>query len=66
MSELAAPMTVNTMPEATLRAVHDLDPVIKDSISTEILNAHVVLRDLSTLGIDYNKIVNGLEIEGIN
>jgi len=58
-------MTVNTMPEATLRAVHDLDPVIQVSISAEIVNAHIVLRDLSTLGIDYNKIVNDLEIDGI-
>ena len=65
VTELAAPMTVNTMPEATLRAVHDLDPVMKDSISAEIVNAHIVLRDLSTLGIDYNKIVNDLEIDGI-
>ncbi len=65
VSELAAPLTVNTMPEATLRAVHDLNPVIKDSISTEIVNAHLVLRDLSNLGIDYNKIVNDLEVDGI-
>jgi transaldolase len=65
VTELAAPLTVNTMPEATLRAVHELDPVIKDSISTEIVNAHIVLRDLSTLGIDYNEIVNDLEIDGI-
>ena len=65
VTELAAPLTVNTMPEATLRAVHDLDPVIKDSISTEIANAHKVLRNLSNLGIDYNKIVNDLEVDGI-
>jgi len=65
VTELAAPLTVNTMPEATLRAVHYLDPVIKDSISTEIVNAHLVLHALSTLGIDYNKIVNDLEIDGI-
>jgi transaldolase len=65
VSELAAPLTVNTMPEATLRAVQDLNPVIKDSITTEIVNAHLVLRDLSNLGIDYNKIVNDLEVDGI-
>jgi transaldolase len=65
VTELAAPLTVNTMPEATLRAVHDLDPVIKDSISAEIANAHKVLRNLSNLGIDYNKIVNDLEVDGI-
>ena len=65
VTELAAPLTVNTMPEATLRAVHDLDPVIKDSISTEIANAHKVLRNLSNLGIDYNKIVSDLEVDGI-
>lgn len=65
MSELAAPLTVNTMPEATLRAVHDLNPVIKDSISTEIVSAHIVLRDLSNLGIDYNKVVADLEVDGI-
>lgn len=65
VSELAAPLTVNTMPEATLRAVHDLNPVIKDSISTEIVSAHIVLRDLSNLGIDYNKVVADLEVDGI-
>jgi transaldolase len=29
------------------------------------MNAHIVLSDLSNLGIDYNKIVNDLEVDGI-
>jgi transaldolase len=65
VTELAAPLTVNTMPEATLRAVHDLNPTIIDAISSQIINAHQVLQDLSGLGIDYNKIVSNLEVDGI-
>jgi transaldolase len=65
VTELAAPLTVNTMPEATLRAVHELKSTIKDSISSEIANAHKVLQDLSNVGIDYNQIVSDLEIDGI-
>jgi transaldolase len=65
VTELAAPLTVNTMPEATLRAVHELKSTIKDSISSEIANAHKVLQDLSHVGIDYNQIVSDLEIDGI-
>ena len=65
VTELAAPLTVNTMPEQTLRAVRDLDPKINDAISSQVINAHKILKDLAALGIDYNKVVADLEVDGI-
>ena len=65
VTELAAPLTVNTMPEQTLRAVRDLDPKINDAISSQVIDAHKTLKDLAALGIDYNKVVADLEVDGI-
>ncbi len=65
VTELAAPWTVNTMPEQTLRAVRDLNPKIQDAISSEVINAHKILQDLAALGIDYSKVVADLEVDGI-
>lgn len=65
VTELAAALTVNTMPEATLLAVHEIDPEITDVISEQFSTAHQILQELADLGINYRKIVADLEIDGI-
>ena len=63
--DLVAPGVVNTMPEATLRAVADHGEVPVDSIRTEYGDARDVLDALRRLGIDYDDVVQTLEDEGL-
>jgi transaldolase len=50
--ELAAPGTVNTMPEATLQAVADHGTVRGDTITSSYPQAQKVLDDLDAAGVD--------------
>ncbi len=63
--ELVAPGTVNTMPEATLRAVADHGEVRGDTVRGNYADAHGVLDRLGGLGVDYNEVVQLLEEEGV-
>ena len=63
--ELVAPGTVNTMPEATLRAVADHGVVRGDTVTTTYAQAQQVLDDLAAAGIDYDQVVDLLEVEGV-
>jgi transaldolase len=63
--ELVEPGVVNTMPEATLRAVEDHGVVPADSIRGRTAEAETVLRELETVGVDYDDVVGTLEREGI-
>ena len=63
--ELAAPDTVNTMPEATLDAVADHGKVAGDRVTGEYASAKKVLDDLASVGIDYDDVVEVLEVEGV-
>ena len=63
--ELAAPGTVNTMPEATLEAVADHGVVRGDQITGFYAEAQGVLDDLKAAGIDYAEVVELLEKEGV-
>jgi transaldolase len=63
--ELIADGIVNTMPEATLRAVADHGIVPADSVRGTYADAHDVLDRLATLGIDYDKVVQDLEDDGV-
>ncbi len=63
--ELVAPGTVNTMPEATLRAVADHGAVRGDTIAGSEQEALAVLEQLKAAGIDYDAVVNTLEVEGV-
>jgi transaldolase len=65
VDNLIAPDTVNTMPEATLRAVHDHGHISEDSITTHYGDAAHVLAALAELGVDYNDVVDQLEREGV-
>ncbi len=63
--DLVAPGTVNTMPEATLEAVHDHGVLHADSVTGAYADARAVLADLATVGIDYDDVVALLEVEGV-
>lgn len=63
--DLVAPGTVNTMPEATLDAVHDHGVVRGDSIRGNYAAAHEVLDSLADVGVDYDDVVTVLEREGV-
>ena len=63
--ELVAPGTVNTMPEATMRAVADHGTVRGDTIAGSEAAAQGVLDQLKDAGIDYDAVVAKLEVEGV-
>jgi transaldolase len=63
--ELAAPNTVNTMPEATLDAVADHGQVRGNTVTGSYAVAQKVLDDLKAVGIDYDDVVQLLEVEGV-
>ncbi|MFP5219646.1 MAG: transaldolase [Actinomycetes bacterium] len=63
--ELVAPGTVNTMPEATLEAVHDHGEVRGDTVTGSYDDARDVLRRLAEAGIDYDDVVQVLEEQGV-
>ncbi|MFD1545046.1 transaldolase [Nonomuraea guangzhouensis] len=63
--DLVAPGVVNTMPEATLRAVADHGQVPPDSVREHYQHAQQVLQRLQRLGIDYDDVVQRLEDDGV-
>ncbi|WP_313813081.1 transaldolase [Glutamicibacter sp.] len=65
VTELAAPHTVNTMPEKTLDATAEQAQVRGNAVSGSYDAANRVLDKLAALGIDYNEIVDLLEVEGV-
>jgi transaldolase len=65
VTELVAPMVVNTMPEKTMEAVFDHGVITSDSITENYDSARAVLAELESVGISYNAVVNLLEKEGV-
>jgi transaldolase len=63
--DLVAPGVVNTMPEATLRAVAAHGVVPADSIRDTYPAAQALLDHLAVLGVDYDEVVTHLENDGI-
>ena len=63
--ELVAPDTVNTMPEATLRATADHAKLRGDTIRGTYDESRKVFADLERLGISYDDVVRVLEDEGV-
>jgi transaldolase len=63
--ELVAPGTVNTMPEATLRAVADHGVVRGDTIRSGVAQAHQVMHDLEAVGADMADVFRVLEEDGV-
>jgi transaldolase len=65
VTSLVAPDVVNTMPEATLRAVADHGHVPADSICGTYAESQQVLDQLRALGIDYDDVMRVLEDQGV-
>jgi transaldolase len=63
--DLVAPGVVNTMPEATLRAVADHGDVPNDSIRAHYQEAQAMLDRLQVVGVDYDDVVTHLEDDAI-
>jgi transaldolase len=62
---LVAPGVVNTMPEATLRAVARHGEIPPDSVHGSYSGAREVLSQLESIGLDYAEIVQALEDDGV-
>ena len=63
--DLAVTNTVNTMPEATLNAVADHGVVKGDQVTGNYDDAHKFMADLKNVGVDYDDVVQVLEVEGV-
>ncbi|MEO6702086.1 MAG: transaldolase [Jatrophihabitantaceae bacterium] len=63
--ELVAPNTVNTMPEATLKAVADHGTITGATANTGYGEARGVAAQLSELGIELDEVTELLEVEGV-
>jgi transaldolase len=65
VTELVAPDTVDTMPEATIRAVADHGLLRGDTIHGTYDESRAVISGLDQLGISYDDVVAVLEEEGV-
>jgi transaldolase len=65
VTELVAKDTVNTMPEATIKAVADHGEIRGDTIHGTYDASRKVIADLENLGISYDDVVQVLEDEGV-
>ncbi len=66
VTELVAPDTVNTMPEATVEATGDHGEIEGDTITGRYDEARQVIDDLDRLGITYDDVVKVIEDEGVD
>ncbi|MFJ1704081.1 transaldolase [Kitasatospora sp. NPDC088346] len=65
VTELVAPGTVNTMPEATLDATDDHGVITGDTITVNYADAQAVMDAIAAAGVDYADVVQVLEDEGV-
>ncbi|MFF3585527.1 transaldolase [Streptomyces mirabilis] len=65
VTELVAPNTVNTMPEATLNATADHGKIDGATVAEGYADAQAVLQELATIGVSYDDVVQLLEDEGV-
>lgn len=66
VTELAAPDTVNTMPEKTLEATFDHGPIHGDAISGSYAEARATIAAIEALGISLIEVTTLLEREGVD
>ncbi len=66
VTDLVAPGTVNTMPEATLRAVADHGELRGDTIHGTYDAARQYFEQLAAVGVSYDDVVAALEDEGVD
>ncbi|GAB7180460.1 transaldolase [Kitasatospora sp. Ki12] len=65
VTELVAPGTVNTMPEATLDATGDHGVITGNTIVPNYADAKAALDAIAAAGVDYDDVVQVLEDEGV-
>ncbi|MDS1268754.1 transaldolase [Lipingzhangella sp. LS1_29] len=65
VTELVAPSSVNTMPEATLHATADHGKIRGDTIRGTYEQARADLDALAEVGVDYDDVVRVLEEQGV-
>jgi transaldolase len=65
VEELIGPHTVNTMPEETILAFQDHGEVRGDTVLDGVAEAHELLEQLAKVGVDYDDVVETLELEGV-
>ncbi|MGI4769659.1 MAG: transaldolase [Janthinobacterium lividum] len=63
--DLVAPDTVNTMPEATLRAVADHGEIHGDAVRGRYVEARRTIDDLGRLGVNMEDVAETLEAQGV-
>jgi transaldolase len=66
VTDLVAPDTVNTMPEATLDATADHADIESGAVTGNYDDAREVLASLDKLGISYDEVVQVIEDEGVD
>ncbi len=66
VTELAAPNTVNTMPEKTLEATFDHAPVHGDAVTESYESARATIDAIENLGISLTEVTDLLEREGVD
>ena len=66
VTELVAPGTVNTMPEATLEATGDHGVVTAGTITDNYADAKALMDAIAAAGVDYDDVVQVLEDEGVS
>jgi transaldolase len=65
VEELIGPDTVNTMPLETIRAFQDHGEIRGDTVLKGVGKAQKLLVELREVGVDYDDVVETLEVEGV-
>jgi transaldolase len=65
VEELVGPHTVNTMPAETIQAFQDHGEVRGDTVTEGVAEAHALMEQLAGVGLDYDDVVETLELEGV-
>jgi transaldolase len=65
VEELIGPDTVDTMPLETIEAFQDHGEVRGDTVMENVGAAHKLLEQLAKVGVDYDDVVETLELEGV-
>src|SRR4051794_31365601 len=65
VEELIGPDTVNTMPAETIQAFQDHGEVRGDTVTEDVAAAHALFEQLEQVGVDYDDVVETLELEGV-
>jgi transaldolase len=65
VEELIGPDTVNTMPLETIAAFQDHGAVREGTLMEDVDEARALLVELASAGVDYDDVVETLEVEGV-